>query len=406
MKQKNDMKIFLVITTLHYLAANFAHPFTPTLIKNLGLNDYMFGIMFASMAFTNFLFSPFWGKLRDYFEPRKLLAIGCFGYALGQIFFSIAATEVTIVFARCFSGIFTGAVNVSTLVYVTDTSEEGHIGKNLAKLAILNSLGAAFGYLIGGVMGTVSITLTFMLQSGTLVLCGILYLCLLKKDKGGEREKISVRIIGREANPLMAFINCRFFMTKKFVILFIAVLFANLGTNAFDQCFNYYLKDQFQLSSAYNGVIRAATGIITLIANSTICMWIMKKSKIKRPTAAVLLCCAVSIASMLFVEKLPMFIAVCIVFFAFNAIYIPLLQDCVVRETDKDGNLVMGFYNAVKSMGMIGGALVAGGIYGIGEKLPFVFAAICFTLAAVLLGVRWIKTGSAAGKINKAEPVK
>ena len=59
---------------LYFIIANFAHPITPTFIQDLGLNDYMFGVAFASMAVTNFLFSPFWGKLSKNIGSTNIMA--------------------------------------------------------------------------------------------------------------------------------------------------------------------------------------------------------------------------------------------------------------------------------------------------------------------------------------------
>lgn len=378
------MTVFFAISMIHFLAANFAHPFTPTLIQNLGLHSYMFGLAFAAMSFTNFLFSPFWGKMRDYFSSKQLMLVGNVGYAVGQLLFSLAKTEGMILLARCVSGIFVGAVNVSMLVYVTDHAEDRG-GESLAKLAILQSMGGAFGYLIGGVLGAISIPMTFYLQMFSLTLSGILSdLCLAEEEKR-PGNGFEIKQLFRDANPLRAFLSSRAFMTKSFAVLFLVVLFANFGTNAFDQCFNYYIRDQFQFSSAYNGAIKAVIGVVTLIANSTICMWIMRRSRQKFAIALVLFCCAGSIAVMLWVQQLGLFIGVCMVYFAFNAIYIPLLQHGVARQVREKTNLVMGFYNATKSMGMIGGAMVAGLIYDTGAKLPFVFAALCFTIAGMLM---------------------
>jgi len=386
------MLIFFAITLLQYLAANFAHPITPTIIQNLKLNDYMFGVAFAGMSFTNFLFSPFWGKMRDYCSPKKLLLIGCIGYGCGQLLFSVATTELTILIARCFSGFFVGSISVSTLVYIIDTSAKEKIGENLARLAIIQSVGAAFGYLIGGVIGVYSIAVTFLVQSLTLITCGILYFLLLEDNKTEAYEPINLRILLKEANPLKSFLGSKVFLAKSFMILFLVVLFASLGTNAFDQCFNYYIKDQFHFTSAYNGLLKAVIGVITLLANSTICMWIIRRAHIKRVTSFVLACCAASVMSMLALNNTVIFIIICIVFFTFNAIYIPLLQHCVVKDSfNKNSNIVMGFYNAIKSLGMIGGALIAGAIYGYGSELPFVFAGVCFAFAAILLGINNIK---------------
>ena len=53
--------LFFTGMILFQLASNFAHPVTPTIIQQLQLPDYMFGLMLAAMQLSNFLFSPFWG---------------------------------------------------------------------------------------------------------------------------------------------------------------------------------------------------------------------------------------------------------------------------------------------------------------------------------------------------------
>ena len=47
-------------------------------------------------------------------------------------------------------------------------------------------------------------------------------------------------------------------------------------------------------------------------------------------------------------------------------------------------NLVMGFYNAMKSLGAVVGALFAGFLYTANPKAPFIFGFAAFVTAAVL----------------------
>jgi MFS transporter, DHA1 family, multidrug resistance protein len=65
-KKSSSLIWFFSFMMMELIFANLAHPATPALIKNLNLPDYTFGAAFASMAFTNFLFSPFWGRLSDH----------------------------------------------------------------------------------------------------------------------------------------------------------------------------------------------------------------------------------------------------------------------------------------------------------------------------------------------------
>lgn len=389
MKTKPGIGIFLTLSFLHYIAANLAHPVTPTLIISLNLPTYMFGAAFAAMAFTNFLFSPFWGKMKEYCSAKRALLICGIGYAFGQFLFSITKTEVTILAARCVSGLFVGGISVSILIYIIDTSKPSEVGENLTKFAIVQAVGAATGFFIGGLIGGQSIRFTFLLQSLLLIVCGILCEVFLVENRVERHPLVKAGVFMREINPLKAFLDFRTFMTRNFAFLFLAVAFANIGTNAFDQCFNYYLKDQFGFTPVYNGIMKAVTGIITLLVNSTLCLWIIRHARVKRVTGLILGGCAVSIAVMLTADHIVLFFGLCTVFYAFNAVYIPLIQDLAAKGASAgNSNAVMGFYNAMKSFGMICGALIAGFIYNYGSNLPFIFAGVCFLAAAVILLAR------------------
>ena len=183
-KEKNKLLFFFAVVCLQSMAANFAHPVTPTIIKNLGLGDYMFGLAFAGMAGASFLFSPFWGKLADYVQSRTILLICNLGYAVGQILFSIGTTEWTIMIARCVSGFFVGGVGVCMLTYTVNMSEERERGRNLTIQATSVTVAGTFGYLIGGLLGEVSVGLAFGMQALCLSLSAVLFFFFLKNDRG------------------------------------------------------------------------------------------------------------------------------------------------------------------------------------------------------------------------------
>ena len=77
MKYKMRFFAFFAAMVVFNLAANFAHPVTPTVIQELHLHDYMFGVALAVMLITNFLLSPFWGKINNYISSRLSLLICC-----------------------------------------------------------------------------------------------------------------------------------------------------------------------------------------------------------------------------------------------------------------------------------------------------------------------------------------
>ena len=275
---------------LFNLASNFAHPVTPTIIQDLRLPDYMFGLMMAAMQISNFLFSPFWGKINATLSSRKTLLICCAGYGGAQLLFACSTTQLAILAARVLAGIFVGGVFVSFLTYVIHTARPEDQAKYLAYSATIQAVSAAFGYLVGGVLGEFSIRGTFLLQAATLTGSGILFRLVCLPDSTAS-ESLPVKQLLRQSNPLQAFLDGRKFMNASFALLFALNILMNFGNTGFDQVFNYYLKDQLGLTSSYNGVIKAAVGFIAFVSNMTLCLWIIRRTNIRRSMVGMSLFC-------------------------------------------------------------------------------------------------------------------
>ena len=124
MKYRTRFTLFFVAMVMFALSSNFAHPITPTIIQDLRLNDYMFGVALAMMQLANFIVSPFWGKINRYISSRTTLLIGCTGYGLAQMIFAFATTESGIILARLLAGAFVGGIQVSFLTYVVNAATE------------------------------------------------------------------------------------------------------------------------------------------------------------------------------------------------------------------------------------------------------------------------------------------
>jgi DHA1 family multidrug resistance protein-like MFS transporter len=387
MKQKNSRMIyFFTVMFVFNMAANCVHPVTPTIIVDLGLNDYMFGLALAAMMLANFLFSPFWGKIAGYVSSKTVMLICGLGYALGQVFFGLAQTETQFLLARMFAGIFCGGSYVVFMTYTVNQSTDENRGRNLTVNATLTAVSSAFGYFVGGMIGEFNVYASVWLQVATLAFTSVLHFIGCGDDRMQGVGKLSGRQLARQCNPFSAIAQCRYFMTRLLVFLFLSYGLANLGYIAFEQCFNYYLRDQFNLTSGYNGIIKAALGIISLVSNSTLCLWIMKKDRTSPYLAAVMsVCTAAMIGVIAFGAMIP-FIVVNVIFFAFYFISLPLAQNLAAEMgKGKDSNLVMGAFNAVKSFGSIFGSALAGFIYEVHAKLPFAFGFAAFAAATVMM---------------------
>ena len=363
MKYKMRFFAFFAAMVVFNLAANFAHPVTPTVIQELHLHDYMFGVALAVMLITNFLLSPFWGKINNYISSRLSLLICCLGYGVAQIWFAYATTELMIILARMFAGLFTGGIFVSFLTYIVNKSNPEDQGKYLTYSATIKSVASAFGYMIGGFLGEFSVRLAFLVQAGTLIAVAVAFFMICEPDSTANLKDIPAKQLMKEANPFQAFIDSKNFMCMAFVFLFAINIFINFGNTGFDQAFNYYLKAQLGLTSSYNGIIKAGVGFVSFIANMSLCI------------------CALAAIGTLISVNIGIFIFFSILVYAGYSVSVPVLQNMVANQADpKQKNLVMGFFNATQSLGSIAGSLTAGFIYSVNAKLPFACTFVIYSV--------------------------
>lgn len=382
MKYKTRFMLFFAAMILFNLAANFAHPVTPTIIQDLSLPDYMFGLMLAAMQLTNFLFSPFWGKLNVSISSRQTLCICCVGYGVAQLGFACATTQSMILLVRVLAGFFVGGIFVSFLTYVINTAKPEDQAKYLTYSATIQAVFGAFGYLVGGVLGEFSIRGTFYLQAFCLGLAGVLFRLVCEPD--GQKRQVPLKQIAREANPLQAFLDGKHFMNVAFVMLFSVNVLMNFANTGFDQVFNYYLKDQLGLTSAYNGIIKAAVGLISFVFNMTLCLWIIRKTDTKVSITVLMGLCALAAVGTVVVPQIWLFIGLSVFVYAGYSVSLPVLQNMVAVQADPaQKNLVMGFYNATKSLGSIIGSLMSGFLYAVHIKLPFAVVAAAYGLSVL-----------------------
>lgn len=390
--KKDKFLLFFVISFCFSMAANFAHPVTPTLIVERSLDSSMFGVALAAMMFMYFLFSPFWGKLCAYIPTKRIMLIGAVGYAAGQLIFGSAYTEATVIGGRMFAGMFSSGAFTAIANYVINFTQDDlkERGRKLVILSTVQNVGGACGYFVGGMLGLISVKIAFMAQVLVLVCGGLCYL-LFCEDDTGVKVKPEKTLSLRDVNPFSAFISARTFMTPLLALVFTITAVAAIGQNSYEQCFNYFIKDQYGMSSAYNGMFKAGIAALTLLLNSSVGIFLQKKTDINRTFLYILMLCTALIGSVLIYHGQIYFIAIYIIYSSVMVLRMPLLQAMSsAQATRETSNSVMGFYQSMNSLGGIFGALFAGLIYSKNPMYPFILAFIAF-LISTLIGVIYRK---------------
>ena len=167
--------------------------------------------------------------------------------------------------------------------------------------------------------------------------------------------------------------------------VYLAIVFCfGFAMMSYDNYFGYFLRDQFGFPTSYNGYFKALIGIIAIIANSTINMWINKHTDVRKSITVILAFCSVSITAMLLAShSIPAFLGVALLYYTCNAITI--LQVMMMKDEDKsETGTISGLFNAFIALGRTFGPLIAAFAYGLNPLYPFVLAAAMYMIAALL----------------------
>ncbi|MDL2206194.1 MFS transporter [Eubacteriales bacterium OttesenSCG-928-N13] len=363
----------MLLTGIYGLFSNMIHPITPTLIESLGLPNYMFGLLFAAMATGTFITSTFWGRMADKRGRRLVLVVTFLGYAVAQLLLGYVQDAVAMTLVRLVGGLFTGGTMVCIMAMVIDASDERHRATQLMYLAAVQSVTGSLGFLLGGVLGTVSLMLVFWVHFAGLCLGAALSAIWVQDAKPGTASaaspKINLRLM-RSMLPLSA------------ILFLVGVAFANFGTYGFDNAFNYYLKNVLSFPSSINGIVKAVTGLLGLAANLIVNPWLLKRMQAGPALVLSTALCAATLVLVALITDVPLFLAVNVLFYVLNAMYVPMQQALAGQDKQLDLGFISGLYYSIRSLGMIAGSLTAGFVYEVNAKLPFVLAAAAFALAA------------------------
>ena len=117
-----------------------------------------------------------------------------------------------------------------------------------------------------------------------------------------------------------------------------------LGYTSFDQSFNYYLKDVFDLATSYNGSFKGAVGLISLVATMTLGMYLVKQTDLNKSTTYIFIHLCFLYGSSLLGIRVDQLFALNLIFYGFYAISVPMVQDLITKQaTPTTQGTVLGF---------------------------------------------------------------
>ncbi len=158
--------IFLLVTAfLDAIGLGLIFPIAPQLIAKFEgdaqIATYYYGIFIALYAAMQFLASPVLGALSDLYGRRVVLLTGLFGAAVDYVIMAFAGSLPILFIGRLVSGATGGTMTVAT-AYITDVTPEADRAGRFGKLGAAFGMGFVVGPMLGGYLGSISLTLPFL----------------------------------------------------------------------------------------------------------------------------------------------------------------------------------------------------------------------------------------------------
>ena len=386
-------KSILIILSFYFLQGvihNIGHPVTPSLVEEMGIEDYMFGIFFATMSFGLMLGGPLWGSLGDQGNKRKYIVIGLLVYGFGQYMFGNVGNQYWMVFFRFVSGFgvaASAALLISVLICESDINNRT---KYIAWSVAAFTIGSSVGYYIGGQMGSNKFITDllepnlygniFLIQAvANTVLAGYVFLGLKNINTMG------VIASDKKPNIFQGFKDIRV-LDKTLVIFLVSLTFISIGMINISKFIDVFLIDK-GYTTAELGTFVFYTGIVSLFASIIIVPFV---AKLKRDMTIMIYIQVFSALIAFFVfrsnEIMLVLYTVFMIYVIFKAVYGPLEQSYISSHASEGKyGTIMGVRQSFFAIGFVVGPLIGGFLYDFNPIYVFDFSVIMFVLGGILL---------------------
>lgn len=394
---KQALWIIIFIYFFQGLIHNIGHPITPAFItKDLQIPEYMFGVLFATMAFGLVIGAPIWGVIADRGYKKIAMVSGLVLYSVGQFAFGYVGNMYWMVFFRFLSGFGVSASVTLFISHTVEISDPKFRARNLAWMAATLALGRSVGYWVGGfltsnawavsLLGTTETQLerVFLIQAILNTMHAFVVFFVIKEVKHEHKK-------AKRTNAFKSILNIKKIDPTMTIFLFSLVFMSIAFTNLSKYLDVYF--NTLEYSTKFIGDYNLVIGIVGIFTSIIIVPLIIK---IQKNLIVLLTIQSASILTVLYVFRANNFIlmiyTVFMIYIIGHAIYQPLEQNFIADQV-KDGlySTTMGIRQSFFSIGMVIGPLIGGWLYDLKPIYVFDFSAIMIFIGLILVFIVFIR---------------
>lgn len=146
--------VILATVAIDAIGGGLIFPILPDLLAEITSGDIglLYGVMLASYAVMQFVFSPVLGALSDRFGRRPVLLLSLAGTLVDYLVMALSPLGWVLVAGRALAGITSANMAVAS-AYITDITPAEHRAQRFGLVGAVMSSGFIIGPVIGGLLG-------------------------------------------------------------------------------------------------------------------------------------------------------------------------------------------------------------------------------------------------------------
>lgn len=391
MQKKASILFIFVTLVLDVLGIGIIIPILPNLLQSFSGGDISratqySGLLMASYAIMQFIFSPVIGALSDQFGRRPVLLFSLFGFGIDYILLALAPNLIWLFIGRIIAGI-TGASFTTCNAYIADISTDEDRAKNFGMVGAAFGLGFIIGPPIGGLLGKLGPTVPFY-AAACLTLANWLYgFFILPESLAKENRR---KFNWKRANP---FGTLKVLSKYKAILgLILAIFCLQIGGQVHPSTWSFFTKKEFGWTSDQIGYSLAFVGLVVAFVQGYLIRKIIPKIGDNRAILIGLAFNALGFLLFAFANQGWMMYAIMLPF-GLGGIAAPSLMSLITKSVDPthQGEL-QGGLTSLQSISTIIGPLLASSLfaYFTSNEAVVHFPGAAFAMGAVLCTMAYL----------------
>ena len=375
----------MLVQFLIYFGFSMIIPVMPQLIVDYNVSTMHLGFVLAIYSIASFISAPFFGMLSDKIGRRPLLIVGLLVFALSFFVFAVMSHSLTVLYiTRFVGGMASGALYTATTSMVADLTSVQERTKYMGLVGMSMGFGFVFGPGIGGMLGSVAMSMPFFMTSAVILVALIVAFLFIQ-----ETYKPSTVPQGKITMAKEYFI-------QPVGILLVATFFVMFMMSGMESTFQLLGQKLINITPGQMGVLFFIGGIFNVIVQGGI----IRKLKDGQEYPAMIIGQALALIAFIMLPFMTglVYAGVCIVLLmSGNALVKTLMTSQITKEalSHEVGKLTATTYS-LDSLGRIVGPIFFNLLFVMYYGLPFYFGALMVLLSTFFIYQYFRKRGNYA----------